>query len=723
MKQEKVQDLVNQMTLDEKIAQCLQLSPFLFKGTNKNAELTGPLLQEMKLTDAHTENAGSVLGSSSALDMIGIQEAYLKTNRLGIPLVFMADVIHGYKTVFPIPLALGCSFDRETVRVMAEVSALEATADGHHVTFSPMLDLVRDPRWGRVMESTGEDPFLNSELGKAMVDGYQGDASKLHENLEQMAACVKHFAAYGAAEAGLEYNTVNMSTRELYQNYLPAYNAAIQAGAKLVMTAFNVVDGIPATMNKWLNRDVLRDEMGFDGVLISDWGAVAEVINHGTARNPKEAAQFSMEAGVDLEMMTTCYIHELKGLIEEGKLSESLLDEAVLRMLTLKNDLGLFEDPYRGLKNNDRTKDILTDDSRGKARAAGIESAVLLENKNRLLPLAKEAKIALVGPLAMSPDILGGWNVYGEEKDDINVETGLREVFETVEVVSTEYTELSEEDKVAVKAAVENMDVVVLALGEKNEWGGEAGSLATIRLPEAQYELAKFVQTLGKPVVITLFNGRPLEVKELAESSDALLELWFPGTEAGRVTADLLSGASNPSGKLSMSFPQTTGQIPVYYNHLRTGRPQTPENKGERYVSHYLDIPNEPFYPFGYGKSYSEFELKTSSLPKELNLGESLHVEVTIKNISDIAGKEVIQVYLQDVTASISRPVKELKAFEKVALQAGEEKTVRFELTSEAFSFYNQQLEKVQEPGLHRVFVGTSSEDVDVFEVEVGGYV
>ncbi|MBC1735511.1 glycoside hydrolase family 3 C-terminal domain-containing protein [Listeria seeligeri] len=720
MKQENLTALLAEMTLDEKIAQCLQLSPFLFKGAKENVELTGPVLQEMKLTDTHTENAGSVLGSSSAEDMLGIQEAYLKTNRLGIPLIFMADVIHGYKTVFPIPLALGCSFDRETVRTMAEVAALEATADGHHVTFSPMLDLVRDPRWGRVMESTGEDPFLNSELGKAMVAGYQGDANKLNENKANLAACVKHFAAYGAAEAGLEYNTVNMSTRELYQNYLPAYEAAIHAGAKLVMTAFNVVDGVPATMNKWLNRDVLRKEMNFDGVLISDWGAVAEVINHGTARNPAEAAQFSMEAGVDMEMMTTCYIHELKSLIEANKLSESLVDEAVLRILQLKNDLGLFEDPYRGLKEKSRQTDILTPENRRKSREAGLESAVLLENKKQILPLAETTKIALIGPLATSNDILGGWNVYGDEKDGVNVETGLQEVFSELITVSTDYTTFTEEDKSTIAKAIQASEVVVLSLGEKNEWGGEAGSLATIRLPEAQYDLAKYVQSFGKPVVITLFNGRPLEVKELAEASDALLELWFPGTEAGRVTADLLVGKSNPSGKLSMSFPQTTGQIPVYYNHLRTGRPQTEANKGERYVSHYLDIPNEPYYPFGYGKSYSEFEWKTAELPKQIQLGESLEVKVTLKNKSQIAGKEVIQIYVQDVTATISRPVKELKAFEKVALQPGEEKTVTFKLTSEAFSFYNHQLEKVQEPGLHRIFVGTSSENVDTFEVEVG---
>ncbi|MBC1489486.1 beta-glucosidase [Listeria sp. FSL L7-1485] len=720
MKLGKLTALLAEMTLDEKIAQCLQLSPFLFKGAIKNAELTGPLLQEMKLTDAHTENAGSVLGSSSAEDMLSIQEAYLKTNRLGIPLIFMADVIHGYKTVFPIPLALGCSFNREIVQTMAEVSALEATADGHHVTFSPMLDLVRDPRWGRVMESTGEDPFLNSELGKAMVVGYQGETEKLHENYTNLAACVKHFAAYGAAEAGLEYNTVNMSTRELYQNYLPAYDAAIQAGAKLVMTAFNVVDGVPATMNKWLNRDVLRNEMNFNGVLISDWGAVAEVINHGTARNPAEAAQFSMEAGVDMEMMTTCYIHELKDLVTTNKLSESLIDEAVLRILQLKNDLGLFEDPYRGLKEKSRQTDILTTVNRQKSREAGLESAVLLENKQQLLPLSPKTKIALIGPLATSSDILGGWTVYGEEKDAIQVETGLREVFSELITVQTDYTTLAEENKTAIAKAVQASEVVVLALGEKNEWGGEAGSLATIRLPEAQYNLANYVKTLGKPVVITLFNGRPLEVKELAEVSDALLELWFPGTEAGHVTADLLVGKSNPSGKLSMSFPQTTGQIPVYYNHLQTGRPQTKENKGERYVSHYLDIPNEPYYPFGYGKSYSAFEWETAELPKQIRLGESVEIKVTVRNKSKISGKEVIQVYLQDVTASISRPVKELKAFEKIFLQAEEEKTVSLELTSEAFSFYNSKLEKIQEPGLHRIFVGTSSVEVDTFELEVG---
>lgn len=719
MASETMKNLLAQMTIEEKVAQCMQLSPFFFPGTKVEGEVTGPLA-ELELTEKDVQLVGSTLGSSSAEEMIAIQEKHLETSRLNIPLLFMADVIHGYKTVFPIPLALGASFDREAAEEMAAVSAKEATADGLHVNFSPMLDLVRDPRWGRVMESTGEDPYLNSELGVAMVRGYQGKTADLEKDYTKMAATVKHFAAYGQPEGGREYNTVDMSNRELYQNYLPAYRAALDAGAKLVMTSFNVVDGVPATMNRWLNRDILRGEFGFDGVLISDWGAIQEVINHGTAADKREAAKLAMTACVDIEMMTSCYMQNLQALIEDGELEATILDEAVLRILTLKEELGLFQDPYRGLKANDRQKEIFSEEHRNIARIIAAESAVLLENKAHTLPFAANQQVALVGPLADSNDVLGGWTVYGEKEQAVTLEAAFQETFTNSAIIPTPYTTLTETHKAAIKQAVEGSDIVIAAVGEKTEWEGEAGSLATVRLPESQYQLVAYLHTLGKPVVTVLFSGRPIEIKELAENSEAMIEMWFPGTEAGHAVTDLLTGKANPSGKLPMSFPQTTGQIPIYYNHLNTGRPKTRQNAEERYVSKYLDIPNRPFYPFGYGKSYTEFEISDVKLSKtEIALGEEVTIRLRIKNSGSRAGKEVVQIYLQDETASVSRPVRELKGFEKVNLAAGEERQMQFTLTADDFSFYLPNLEKIQEPGRHRIFVGTSSLAPEVAVIQI----
>ncbi len=716
MNNNQLEDLLKKMTLDEKISQMMQLSPIFFEGTEMQGEITGPM-EELNLTESIIQNAGSVLGSSSKKDMLQIQEAHMKTNRLGIPLIFMADIIHGHKTIFPIPLALGASFSEEMAREMARVSALEATASGHHVTFSPMVDLVRDPRWGRVMESTGEDPYLNSRLGAAMVHGYQGE--NLREDYTHLAACVKHFAAYGAPQGGREYHTVDMSKREFYQNYLPAYKAALEAGAKMVMTSFNVLEGVPATMNKWLNRDVLRQELGFSGVLISDWGAVKEVINHGTAEDTKEAAKGALLAGVDLEMMTECFITNLKELVETGEVAEELLDEAVMRMLVLKEELGLFEDPYRGLKQDSRGEDILSDRNRQVARRVATESAVLLKNNSNMLPLALDKKIALIGPLAESKDVLGGWVVYGEQKDAVSIADAFPGHFSATEIVSTDYEHISETVFQKAEEVAKNADVVVLCVGEKSEWSGEAASLATIRLPEAQYELAKRVAKANSAVVTVLFNGRPLDIHDLIDHSEAFLDVFFPGTEAGNAILDLLTGEVNPSGKLSMTIPQTTGQIPIFYNELRTGRPKTEQNAGEKYLSQYLDIPNEPLFPFGFGLSYTNFTLSDVEVANQIALSDTLHVKVTVQNTGECAGSEVIQVYLQDVTASVSRPLKELKAFQKVRLEPGEKTTLSFALTKEDFSFYLPDLRRVQEAGLHRLFIGTSSVDVKSFEVRV----
>lgn len=709
MKKVELGKLLEQMTVSEKVGQLLQLAPMFYKGTITKGEMTGPMA-EMGITPEVSENAGSVLGSATAGEMIAIQEEYLKTNRLGIPLIFMADVVHGYKTIFPIPLAIGATWDVELAEKMAAISAKEATAAGLQVTFSPMVDLVRDPRWGRVMESTGEDPHLNSAMAASFVRGYQGNPDELAENHEKMAACVKHFAAYGAAEAGREYNTVDMSMRELYQNYLPAYTAALEAGSKLVMTAFNVVDGVPATGNEWLMRDVLRDELGFDGVLISDWGAVKEIINHGTTANSAEAANAALRAGVDIEMMTTCYLENLERLMADGVLPESLLDEAVMRILELKRDVGLFEDPYRGLKGDvNRQRDILSKEHREAAREIAADAMVLLKNDGDLLPLATTGrKIALVGPLATTQDVLGAWSWLGDMKDAVSVADGMKAQFGQVDVAGAVNTENVTEAEIAEMVRVaQDADVIVLALGESANRSGEANSIATIRLPETQYPMIDAIRALEKPIVTVLFNGRPLDLHGLIEASDALVEAWFPGTEAGNAVADILSGRVNPNGKLPMSFPYTTGQIPVYYNHLRTGRPADAADAQEHYVSQYIDIPNQPLFDFGFGLSYTTFtysDLKLSS--DTMTKMDTLNISVTVRNTGSTAGKEIVALYVQDIVGKVSRPCKELKRFTKIDLAPGEAEVVTFSLTEEDLRYYKPNLDFTSDPGDFNVFIG-----------------
>ncbi|WP_430534497.1 glycoside hydrolase family 3 N-terminal domain-containing protein [Listeria rocourtiae] len=710
MKKVELRELLEQMTITEKVGQLLQLAPMFYKGTITEGEITGPMA-EMGITSAVSENAGSVLGSSTASEMIAIQEEYLKTNRLGIPLIFMADVVHGYKTIFPIPLAIGATWDIVAAEKMAEVSAKEATAAGLQVTFSPMVDLVRDPRWGRVMESTGEDPYLNSSMAASFVRGYQGNPELLAENFEKMAACVKHFAAYGAAEAGREYNTVDMSMRELYQNYLPAYEAALEAGSKLVMTAFNVVDGVPATGNKWLMRDVLRDQLGFDGVLISDWGAVKEIINHGTAANSMEAAEQALHAGVDIEMMTTCYLENLEDMIADGVLPESLLDDAVMRILELKRDVGLFEDPYRGLKGDtNRQGDILSIEHRDTARSIAADAMVLLKNDENLLPLATAGtKIALVGPLAETQDVLGAWSWLGDRKDAVSVADGMMTQFDGIKVAGARDTENVTEAEIAEMVRVaRGADVIVLALGESSNRSGEANSIATIRLPDSQYPMIDAICALDKPVVTVLFSGRPLDLHGVIESSDALVEAWFPGTEAGNAVADILSGRVNPNGKLPMSFPYTTGQIPVYYNHLSTGRPVDAADAQEHYVSQYIDIPNQPLFDFGFGLSYTTFSYSNLELSSDtITKVDTLNISVTVTNTGDLVGKEVVALYLQDIVGKVSRPRKELKRFTKIELLPGEARTVTFNLTEADLRYYKPNLDFTSDPGDFNVFIGT----------------
>lgn len=725
-----IKEILADLTIEEKAGQLLQLAPFLFNDSNKG-EVTGPM-QDMGIGSKEINLAGSVLGISGAKEMKEIQSEYLKKNEKKIPLLFMADVIHGYRTIYPIPLALGCTWDMEIAEESARIAAKEAAAGGIHVTFSPMVDLVRDARWGRVMESTGEDPYLNSLFARAFVRGYQGDLTK-NENI---VACVKHFAAYGAPEGGRDYNTVNMSERNLREYYLPAYKAAIEEGAKMLMTSFNTVDGVPSSGNTWLMRDILRDEWNFNGVVISDWGAVAELIPHGVAEDGKEAAEKGIKAGVDIEMMTTHYVHHIATLVKEGKLDLKLVDECVLRILQLKKDLGLFENPYRGADEELEAKLILCDEHRKSVRKAAENSMVLLKN-NGVLPLRKDvSKVAIVGPFADNHMILGGWSWQGKFEETVSLKDGLinklgKDRVLVANVCSSEIPEIEEESlcedgfEEAIKIAKE-AEVVVLALGEHHDLSGEGGSRTNIKLPGVQEKLAREILALKKPTVVVLFNGRPLDITDISNESEAILEAWYPGTEGGNAIANVLFGDVNPQGRLSMSFPYNVGQVPVYYNCFSTGRPKVKEYGekhkfgDERYCTHYLDAPNAPLYPFGYGLSYTTFEYSNAELDKNIMTeNDEISLKVKIKNIGNVEGRETVQLYIRDVSGSVVRPVKELKSFKKLTLMPGEEKEVIFKINEEMLRFHTLSNEFKSEKGKFIAMVGANSNEVQELNFEL----
>jgi beta-glucosidase len=709
MSENKLLSLLKQMTLDEKIAQLMQLATPFFKGAKEQGQITGPMA-EMGVTGEIVQNSGSVLGASGAEEIINIQRTHLEENRLGIPLLFMSDIVHGFKTIFPVPLAIGCSWDLELTEKSAEIAAKEASVSGVHVTFAPMVDLVRDPRWGRVMESTGEDPFLNSEFARAFVRGFQG--KELSTDVERVAACVKHFAAYGAPEGGRDYNTVDMSERELRENYLPAYQAALEEGCEMVMTAFNTVFGIPATGNKRLMRQVLREEMGFDGVLISDWGAVKEMIPHGVAEDEKEAAHKAIIAGVDIEMMTTTYVKHLKELVEESMVDESIIDEAVLRILQLKEKLGLFENPYRGANPELESEVVMSAAHRKATRELAGKSSVLLKNEG-ILPLNKEQKVALIGPFAESGDILGPWSWLGSRDEAVTVKEGILSKTSHLTVAKGCDVETITDAQVeeAINAA-NDADVIVLALGEDSEMSGEAGCRANIQLPSSQLKLIEHLKSLDKPMVAVLFNGRPLDLHGVLDKTDAVVEAWYPGTEGGNAIADLVYGDVNPSGRLTMSFPYHVGQVPVYYNHFNTGRPQGAPDAQERYVSQYLDIPNEPLLPFGFGLSYTTFSYSDLKLSREtMTEDEPLDISIKLSNDGPVAGEEVVQLYIRDHSGEVIRPVKELKDFRKISLEPGETADVTFTLREDQLRYHHSDLHYLSDPGTFTVYIGRNSKD------------
>jgi len=700
--------LLSKMTLEEKVGQLAQIAGVPYE--SEESEITGPVA-EMGIPRKLLPIAGSVLGVSGAETVKRIQDNYLKDNRLGIPLIFMVDVIHGFKTIFPIPLAIGASWDTDLAKESARIAAKEAAVSGVHVTFSPMVDLVRDPRWGRVMETTGEDKYLNERFAESFVRGYQNNND--YSDPYAIAACVKHFAGYGAPEGGRDYNTVDMSERQLREHYLSGYKAGIDVGAELVMTSFNTVDGIPATANKWLLDDVLRKEWGFDGVIITDWASLGETIPHGVAANEKEAAQKGIDATVDMEMMTFTYSNHLEELVEEGTVDEEQVDQAVLRILKLKNKLGLFENPYRTANVSEEGAIVFSEENRQKALETAEQSMVLLKNEQNTLPLTpNEESIALIGPFGTDENLLGAWSWRGEPNTASQVLESMSQVVNKENLLYAKGSNIEEITTEQLEEAVrtaEKADTIVLALGEHWEMSGEAASRTNIKLPDAQLQLIKRLSELNKPIVTVLFNGRPLDLNGIEEYSDAILEAWFPGTEGGEAVTNILFGKANPSGKLPMSFPENVGQVPIYYNHFNTGRPYE-SAPNDKYVSKYLDSSNYPKYDFGYGLSYSDFDLSPVELSKnEMTPGDEITASVTVTNKGDRAGKEVVQLYIRDLVGEVVRPLKELKGFKKIHLEAGESAEVTFTVTEDMLRYYHPDQTFRSDAGEFEVFINNSS--------------
>lgn len=703
-----LRNLVKQMTIDEKIGQLVQYNANLF--ADSNVDITGPMMQ-IGLTKDHLINVGSVLNFADANEMRAVQDKHLSEDRNKIPMLFMMDVIHGYRTIYPIPLALGCSFDTELVEECSQMAAREASADGVHVTFTPMVDYVRDARWGRVMESCGEEPMLNSRMGAAQVRAFRGDDLR---NPDRIATCVKHFAAYGGAEAGRDYNTVELSEHVLREYYLPAYKACIDAGVDMLMPSFNSLNGVPATANEWLMKQILKDEWNFEGVVISDYAAIHELCNHGVAANEKEAAKLAFSCGCDIEMCSGAYINHLKELIEEGIFTEQQLDEAVLRVLKLKEKLGLFEDPYHGASADKAAAVSLTPENRDLVKKAAAECAVLLKNDGVLPFDAHVGKVALIGPFASEKRINGMWSCKGDAEETVSVAEGVQALLPNVRIVSVRGcgNEWNDNDRSGFAEAIDaakNADAVILCLGEPQDYSGEGNCRTDIRLPGVQMELAKQIVQINPNTAVLLFNGRPLAIPELDEFAPAILEMWFPGTEGGTAAAELLFGKCNPCGKLSMTFPKTVGQCPIYYNHPSTGRPKPAKLDSKRmlFTSNYIDCGNLPLYSFGHGLSYSNFVYEDLKLDKvSMTKDGAIRCAVTVYNDSQLPGKETVQLYMRDLAASTVRPVQQLIGFEKIYLGAGERKTVTFTVTEPTLRFWNHKNQFVSECGEFELSTG-----------------
>ena len=722
-----ISNLMGQMTLDEKIGQLRLIS-------------IGPEMpRELIRKEIAAGNIGGTFNSITRAENRPMQDAAMRS-RLKIPMFFAYDVIHGHRTIFPIPLALASSWDMDAIGQSGRVAAKEAAADSLDITFAPMVDISRDPRWGRSSEGFGEDTYLTSRIAGVMVRAYQGATPSAADSIM---ASVKHFALYGAVEGGRDYNTVDMSPVKMYQDYLPPYRAAIDAGAGGVMVALNSINGIPATANTWLMNDLLRREWGFKGLAVSDHGAIFELIKHGVARDGREAAKLAIKAGIDMSMNDTLYGKELPGLLKSGEIEQKDIDNAVREVLAAKYDMGLFKDPYLRIgKAEDDPADTYAESRlhRAEAREVARRSLVLLKNQNETLPLKKNAKVALVGPLAKAPiDMMGSWAAAGRPTQSVTLFDGMsavigdkskliyarganitgdKKVLDYLNFLNFDAPEVVDDPRPAsvlideaVKAA-KDADVVVAAVGESRGMSHESSSRTDLNIPETQRELIRALKATGKPLVLVLMNGRPLTILEENQSADAILETWFSGTEGGNAIADVLFGDYNPSGKLPVTFPRSVGQIPTYYNHLSIGRPFTPGKPGN-YTSQYFDDTTGPLFPFGYGLSYTTFALSDMALSSTtLNATGKLDASVMVKNTGKRDGETVVQLYIQDVTGSMIRPVKELKNFQKIMLKAGEQKVVHFTITEDDLKFYNAQLKYAAEPGKFNVQIGLDSQDV-----------
>ncbi|MCV2486175.1 glycoside hydrolase family 3 C-terminal domain-containing protein [Flavobacterium sp. SH_e] len=708
---QKVDDLLKKMTIEEKIGQLNQ-----YTGDN---QATGPItINPNKQAEIKAGLIGSMLNVIGTKYTRGYQELAMQS-RLKIPLLFGQDVIHGYKTTFPLPLAEAASWDLEAIELAARVAATEASASGIHWTFAPMVDIGRDPRWGRVMEGAGEDTYLGSKIAYARVKGFQGN--KLGD-LNSVMACVKHFAAYGAGVGGRDYNSVDMSERMLLETYLPPFKAALDAGAATFMNSFNDINGIPATGNAHLQRDILKGKWNFQGFVVSDWGSIGEMVAHGYSKDLKEAAYSAITAGSDMDMESNAYRKNLAELVKEGRVSIDLVDDAVRRILRKKFELGLFDDPYRYSDEKRAEKALSNPEHRKAALEVAQKSIVLLKNENKTLPISKSVKtIAFIGPMVKEyKENMGFWSVELPEVDYnkwiVSQWDGLQnKVGKNTKLLYAKGCEIEGTNKDGFAEAVataKQADVVILSIGERRDMSGEAKSRSDLHLPGVQEDLVKAIQATGKPVVVLINAGRPLVFNWTADNVPAILYTWWLGTEAGNAIANVLFGDYNPSGKLPMTFPREVGQIPIYYNHFSTGRPAKDEN-ATNYVSAYIDLKNSPKFPFGYGLSYTTFDysgLKLSSTKIKSN--ETIKVSFQLKNTGKIAGDEVVQLYLKDKFGSVVRPVLELKDFQKVKLNAGESKTIEFTIDKEKLSFYNNKLEWGTEPGDFEVMIGTSSADI-----------
>ncbi len=718
--------LMKRMTLEEKLGQMnLPGAGDITTGQAGNSDIAKKI-KEGKV--------GGLFNIKSVVKIRDVQKVAVEQSRLKIPLIFGMDVIHGYETVFPIPLGLSCTWDMSLVKRSARIAATEASADGINWTFSPMVDIARDPRWGRIAEGSGEDPYLGSQIAKAMVTGYQG--TDLTKNNTIM-ACVKHYALYGAAEAGRDYNTTDMSHQRMYNEYLPPYKAAVDAGVGTVMASFNEVDGVPATANKWLMTDVLRKQWGFKGFVVTDYTGINEMVIHGVGDTQTVSARALM-AGIDMDMVGESFLTTAQKSLKEGKVTMAQINAACRRILEAKYKLGLFDDPYKYCDGNRAKTEIFTKANRTEARSIAAQSFVLLKNQNNILPLKKSGTISLIGPLADNKENMPGtWSVAADFSKATSLLTGLQEVVGSqVKILHARGANLDEdslfEDRagmfgkslrrdsrpasVILQEALDianRSDVIIAALGESAEMSGESSSRSNINIPGIQIELLKALLKTGKPVVLVLFTGRPLVLKWENENVPAILNVWFGGSEAGYAIADVLFGDVNPSGKLTTTFPQNVGQLPLYYAHKNTGRILGEGKWFEKFRSNYLDVSNEPVYPFGYGLSYTTFNYSDIKLSNSsLKGNQKLTATVTITNTGKYDGKEVVQLYIHDVVGSVTRPVKELKGFQKIELKAGESKTVSFNITPDDLKFYNYDLKYDWEAGEFEIMIGTNSNDV-----------